>query len=163
VSTNGTINKRKTGKVFSINHSKHKGTSKTPVKTALLIKGRGLDKDAHAGDGIRQVSLLSIESIKKQKECDKVKKEPASLKAGDFAENITTEGIDLANLKIGDILKIGGEAVLEISKIGKECHKYCAIYYKIGDCIMPREGIFAKVSKGGQIAVGDDIEVIKVV
>ncbi len=161
MSTNGTINKRKTGKVFSINHSEHKGTSKTPVKAALLIKGYGLDKDAHAGDGIRQVSLLSIESIKKQKECDKVKKAETSLKAGDFAENITTEGIDLADLKIGDTLKIGGKAVLEISKIGKECHKYCAIYYKIGDCIMPREGIFAKVMKGGKINFGDDIEVMK--
>lgn len=159
MSTKETKNKRKTGKVFSINYSKHKGTSKTPVKTASLIEGHGLDKDAHAGDGIRQVSLLSIESIKKQKECDKVKKEGASLKAGDFAENITTEGINLADLKIGDTLKIGTEAVLEISKIGKECHKYCAIYYKIGDCIMPREGIFAKVLKGGEISVGDDIEV----
>ena len=159
MSTKETKNEIKRGRVFSINSSKHKGTSKTPVKTALLIKGHGLDKDAHAGDGIRQVSLLSIESIKKQKECDKVKKEGASLKAGDFAENITTGGIDLAVLKIGDKLKIGGEAVLEISKIGKECHKYCAIYYKIGDCIMPREGIFAKVLKSGEIRVGDDIEV----
>lgn len=161
MSTKETKNKRKTGKVFSINYSKHKGTSKIPVKTALLIEGHGLDKDAHAGDGIRQVSLLSIESIKKQKECDKVKKTGALLKAGDFAENITTEGIDLADLKIGDTLKIGTEAVLEISKIGKECHKYCAIYYKIGDCIMPREGIFAKVLKGGKISAGDGIEVIK--
>lgn len=163
MSTKETKNEIKTGRIFSINSSKHKGTPKIPVKTALLIEGHGLNKDAHAGDGIRQVSLLSIESIKKQKECDKVKKTGASLKAGDFAENITTEGIDLAGLKIGDTLKIGTEAVLEISKIGKECHKYCAIYYKIGDCIMPREGIFAKVSKGGQIAVGNDIEVIKVV
>lgn len=154
-------NKTKKGKILSINSSKYKGTSKQPVKTGLLIKGYGLDKDAHAGDPIKQVSLLSIESIKKQKECDKVKKQGAFLKAGDFAENITTEGINLADLKIGDTLKVGKEAVLEISKIGKECHKYCAIYYKIGDCIMPREGIFAKVIKGGRISVGDNIEVIE--
>lgn len=153
-----TKNEIKRGRIFSINSSKHKGTSKTPVKTALLIKGHGLDKDAHAGDAIRQVSLLSVESIRRQKECAKVKKDGVSLKAGDFAENITTQGINLADLKIGGTLKIGTEAVLEISKIGKECHKYCAIYYKIGDCIMPREGIFAKVLKGGKICAGDDIE-----
>ncbi|MFH0771999.1 MAG: MOSC domain-containing protein [Candidatus Omnitrophota bacterium] len=158
--TKETRNEIKRGRIFSINSSKHKGTSKIPVKTALLIKGHGLDKDAHAGDEIKQVSLLSIESIRRQKECAKVKK-GVLLKAGDFAENITTEGINLADLKIGDTLKVGKEAVLEISKIGKECHKYCAIYYKIGDCIMPREGIFAKVLKGGEIRIEDDIEVRK--
>lgn len=146
------------GKIFSINCSKIKGVSKTPVVSALLIEGHGLDKDAHAGGGIRQVSLLSIESIQKQKECAKIKKSAASLKAGDFAENITTEGIDLSALKIGNKLIIGGTIILEISKIGKECHRYCSIYYKIGDCIMPREGIFAQVLKGGEIKIGDDIE-----
>lgn len=148
----------KKGRVFSINCSRTKGMSKAPVDRALLIEGFGLEKDAHAGGGLRQVSLLSIESIRKQKECAKVKKTGLLLKAGDFAENITTEGIDLAGLKIGDKLKIGRQVILEISKIGKECHKYCSIYYKIGDCIMPREGIFAQVLKGGEIAVGDDME-----
>jgi len=150
--------KMNSGKVFSINISKTKGVSKIPIKSALLIKGHGFDKDAHAGAGIRQVSLLSIESIKRQKECAKVKNAAASLKAGDFAENITTEGIDLSALEIGDNLTIGGTIVLKISKIGKECHRYCSIYYKIGDCIMPREGIFAQVLKGGKIKVGDNIE-----
>jgi len=151
----------KKGKVFSINYSKTKGTSKIPIKSALLIEGYGLDKDAHAGSGLRQVSLLSIEGIQKQKECVKIKKPDASLEAGDFAENITTEGLDLSELEIGDKLKIGCNVILEISKIGKECHKYCSIYYKIGDCIMPREGIFAKVLKGGEIKVGSAIEVAK--
>lgn len=145
------------GKVFSINISKAKGVSKIPAKSALLIEGCGLDKDAHAGGGLRQVSLLSIESIKKQKVCAKIENSAASLKAGDFAENITTEGLDLSALKIGDRLKIGNNVVLKISKIGKECHRYCSIYYKIGDCIMPREGIFAQVLKGGDIRIGDNI------
>lgn len=148
------------GRVLSINFSKVKGTSKMPIDKAMLIEGFGLDKDAHAGSGLRQVSLLSIESIRKQKECAKIKKTKLALKAGDFAENITTEGINLADLKIGNKLKIGQEAILEISKIGKECHKYCSIYYKIGDCIMPREGIFAQVLKGGEITVGDDIDAV---
>lgn len=147
------------GKVFSINYSKVKGVSKTPLATAKLIEDYGLEQDAHAGAGIRQVSLLAIESIGKQKECTKVQKTGLSLNAGDFAENITTEGINLAVLKIGDQLKIGSDVIIEISKIGKECHRYCAIYYKIGDCIMPREGIFAKVLKGGEIKIGDAIEV----
>lgn len=149
------------GKVFSINVSKSKGISKTPIKSALLIEGHGLDKDAHAGSGLKQISLLSIESIKKQKECAKIKNSADSLKAGDFAENITTEGIDLSALKIEDNLIIGGTVILKISKIGKECHRYCSIYYKIGDCIMPREGIFAQVIKGGEIKIGDNIERIQ--
>ncbi len=149
------------GKIFSINYSKVKGVSKTSIKSALLVEGFGLDKDAHAGDGLRQVSLLTIESIRGQKECARVKKTGLLLKAGDFAENITTERINLSALKIGDKLRLGQDAVIEISKIGKDCHKYCAIYYKIGDCIMPREGIFAKVLKGGEIATGDDIEVME--
>jgi len=151
----------KKGKIFSINHSKIKGVSKIPIKSALLIEGHGLDKDAHAGGGLKQVSLLSIESIKKQKECAKVKKTGFLLAPGDFAENITTEGIELSALKIGDRLRLGQSAVIEISKIGKDCHKYCAIYYKIGDCIMPREGIFAKVLIGARIAIGDNIEVME--
>lgn len=151
----------KIGRIFSINYSEIKGVSKVPVKSASLIEGHGLDKDAHAAGGLRQISLLSIESIKKQKECAKIKKSAASLRAGDFAENITTEGIDLLTLKMGDMLKIGGAAVLKISKIGKECHRYCSVYYKIGDCIMPREGIFAQVLKGGEIRMGDNIEVVE--
>ncbi len=146
------------GKIYSINLSRTKGTTKVSVKEGKLIEDFGLEGDAHGGPGIRQVSFLAIESIKKQSECPKAKKKGVVLGPGDFAENITTQGMDLARLKIGDMLKIGREVILEISKIGKECHKYCAIYYKIGDCIMPHEGIFAKVLKRGRIAVGDRIE-----
>jgi len=148
------------GKVASINRSKIKGVAKIPVFEAVLIEGFGLEGDAHAGEAIKQVSLLAIESIKKQEACPKVKTGIA-LKPGDFAENITTEGINLVGLKVGDKLKVGKGVVLEISKIGKDCHKYCAIYYKLGDCIMPREGIFARVLKGAEIAIGDDIEVME--
>ena len=148
------------GKIFSINQSKKKGAVKTSIEKARLIEDFGLEGDVHGGPGIKQLSLLAIESIKKQSECPKARKKGVSLGPGDFAENITTEGLDLANLKIGNRLKIGTAIILEISKISKECHKYCAIYYKIGDCIMPREGIFAKVVKGGEIIAGDEIEVI---
>ncbi|MBU1523201.1 MAG: MOSC domain-containing protein [Candidatus Omnitrophica bacterium] len=149
------------GKVFSINISKTKGVAKIPVSEAFLIKDFGFQGDIHAAPGGRQVSLLALESIKCQNECPKVKKTGEALNPGDFAENITTEGLNLTQLEIGDKLNIGTQVILEISKIGKECHKYCAIYYKLGDCIMPREGIFARVLKGGEVTVGDDIGVIK--
>lgn len=149
-----------TGRIFSINISKNKGVAKGSIGSARLVEGHGMEGDVHAGAGIKQVSLLSIESIRKQKEC--AKKSPGiELKAGDFAENITTEGIDLIGLKVGDKLRVGEDIVLEISKIGKDCHGYCAIYYKLGDCIMPREGIFAMVIKGGIVNMGDSLEVIK--
>ncbi|MFC1807468.1 MOSC domain-containing protein [Candidatus Omnitrophota bacterium] len=149
------------GRIFSINCSAKKGITKTAIKESNLIEDFGLEEDAHGGPGIRQVSLLAVESIRKQLECPKVKDKNISLKPGDFAENITTEGVDLKGLKIKDKLRIETEIILEISKIGKECHRHCAIYQKIGDCIMPREGIFAKVIKGGKIYVGDNIEVVK--
>lgn len=145
------------GKVYSINVSKRKSVSKDNVDRAMLIVEHGIEGDAHAASGDRQVSLLAIESINKQLECPKAKKKNVSLSPGDFAENITTQGLEVARLKIGDKFKVGSEAILEISKIGKECHRYCSIYYKTGDCIMPREGIFARVLKGGAITVGDDI------
>lgn len=148
-----------TGKVFSINYSTKKGISKTPISEARLIDGLGLKGDAHSGEGIRQVSLLAIESIRRQKECPKVEGTGHLFEPGVFAENITTEGIDLTRVKPGDRLKIGQEVIIEISKIGKECHRYCSIYYKTGDCIMPKEGIFARVIKGGLIRTGERIEV----
>lgn len=151
----------KKGIIFSINYSKKKGVSKEAIKKARLIEDFGLEFDAHSGPGMRQVSLLAIESILKQADCPKAKKKGLCLGPGDFAENITTKGLDLARLKIGDKLKIGRDAIVEISKIGKECHKYCAIYHNLGDCIMPREGIFAKVLNGGEISVEDSIEVIE--
>jgi MOSC domain-containing protein YiiM len=153
-------NQDKKGRVFSINYSKTKGTGKTTLKEAKLIEGFGVEGDAHGGAGLRQVSLLAIESIRKQTRCPKAGKKKIALGPGDFAENITTESIEPANLKIGDILKVGKEAELQISKIGKECHRFCSIYYKIGDCIMPREGIFARVLKGGRIKAGESIQVI---
>ncbi len=147
------------GKIYSINISKRKGISKFPVSEAELIKGLGVKGDAHSSPGDRQVSLLSIESIRRQFACPKIKN-VVRLKPGDFAENITTEGIDLASLKIGDVLMAGKVVELQISKIGKECHKFCSIYHKAGDCIMPREGIFTRVLKGGKIKVRDKIHVI---
>ena len=147
------------GEVYSINISDKKGVAKKNVKKAVLIEGLGLKDDAHAAVGDRQVSLLAIESIRKQKECVKIKTSAVDLKPGDFAENITTQGINLVTLKIGAKLRIGNNIILKISKIGKECHRFCSIYYKTGDCIMPREGIFAEVVVGGEINCGDIIEV----
>jgi len=148
------------GRIFSINSSGTKGVPKEAVEKARLIEHFGLEQDAHSGPGLRQVSLLAIESIKKQAECPKTKKKNITLGPGDFAENITTEGLDLARLTIGTRIRVGKEALLEVSKIGKDCHKYCAVYQKVGDCIMPREGIFAGVVKGGEIAAGDEMEIV---
>ncbi|MFH1432345.1 MAG: MOSC domain-containing protein [archaeon] len=148
------------GKIHSINISATKGIPKTPVAAADAIAGWGLKDDSHAQPGIRQVSLLAMESIEKQKECAKIKKKDIDLKPGDFAENITTVGIDLKNLPIGTKIKAGDEVILEISKIGKECHIGCAIFQKLGSCIMPKEGIFAKIIKGGTIKKGDTLETI---
>ncbi len=147
-----------TGRVFSINISKTKGVAKSAVARVVLLAGHGLKDDAHAGPGIRQVSLLSIENIRSQSVRMESERSAGGIGPGDFAENITTEGIDLAGLKIGDTLKIGC-AVLQISKIGKECARPCAIYHRLGDCVMPREGIFAKVVSGGEISAGDRIRV----
>ena len=131
---------------------------KEAVKKAVLVKGQGLAGDAHAGTDIRQVSLLPIESVRGQIAAAKAKNAAVQIRPGIYAENITTEGISLAELKLGDKLRLGGTAVLRISKIGKECHQHCAIYHQVGDCIMPREGIFGEVLEGGEIAVGDPIE-----
>lgn len=149
------------GKVFSLNLSIKKGAPRETIEKSNLIENFGLADDVRAGPGARQVSLLAIESIRKQAECPKVKRENPFFGPGDFAENITTEGLNLRQLNIGDKLKIGTQIILEISKIGKECHKYCAIYQKDADCIIPREGIFAKVLRGGEVAIGGEIEVVK--
>jgi len=133
-------------KIISINISAKKGMQKRPVPKALLIKDFGLEGDAHAGSGNRQVSLLNIEDIK-----------AFNLNAGDFAENLTIEGIDLKNISVGKQIKIGNDIVLEISQIGKECHTHCAIYKKVDNCIMPKSGIFAKIIVGGIIHAGDKI------
>lgn len=134
--------------------SKEKGVKKQNVNIATLKENFGIVKDAHAGS-LRQVSLLAEESI------EKMKGKGLSINFGDFAENIVTSGIDLKNLDLATKIKIGENAILEIIQIGKVCVSRCAIYYKTGDCIMPKEGIFAKVLKGGIIKVGDRVEVIK--
>ncbi|MCX5784832.1 MAG: MOSC domain-containing protein [Elusimicrobia bacterium] len=146
------------GKIFSINYSKVKGVPKTQAQTAVLVKNRGIKDDAHAGTPVRQVSLLAMESIRGQIETAKAKNATVKIRPGIYAENITTEGVSLVALKLGDRLRVGKTAVLKISKIGKECHNHCAVYQQVGDCIMPREGIFAEVLEGGEIAVGDTIE-----
>jgi MOSC domain-containing protein YiiM len=149
------------GIVISVNLSKKKGISKKPVEKIFLKKDLGVAGDAHGGPGDRQVSLLALESIERQKNCPKVRKKAASLlQPGDFAENITTQGLKLSSLKIGTYLKIGPQVILQITKIGKECYRYCSIYYKLGDCIMPREGVFARVIEEGEVKKNDQIKII---
>ncbi len=141
------------GKVVSINISAKKGMRKKPIKEAEIITDHGIKDDAHASSTWhRQISLLALESIKKMQDLG------LKVNPGDFAENITTEGIDLIKLLVGTRMKIG-DVEAEVSQIGKECHTRCAIYYQAGDCVMPKEGIFVKVLKGGKIKVGDKIEV----
>lgn len=141
-------------KVLSINISDKKGVIKTPIKDGLFIEEHGLKNDAHAGKWHRQVSLLAQESIDKM-----IKMGVNDLDAGKFAENITTEGIALHELPVGTRLKIG-ETVQEVTQIGKECHKGCAIKNQVGMCIMPTEGIFTRVIKGGVVREGDSIEIL---
>ncbi len=133
--------------------SENKGERKKPVEAVELRENHGIVGDAHAGDWHRQVSLLASESI------DKMRALGLDVDSGDFAENITTNGIDLVSLAIGTRLQIG-EALLEVTQIGKECHNRCAIYYQAGDCVMPKEGIFARVITGGVIRPGDEVETV---
>lgn len=142
------------GKVLSINISDKKGVIKTPIKEGLFIENFGLENDAHGGDWHRQVSLLGIESFEKM-----TKQGIDGLVPGIFAENITTEGITLYELPVGTKLAIG-ETIQEVTQIGKECHTGCEIAQKVGKCVMPKEGIFTKIIKGGIIKEGDNIEVI---
>lgn len=142
-------------KVKAVCISEKKGEQKHPVEEALLKVDHGIVGDAHAGNWHRQVSLLAAESVEKvQKALD------FPLKSGDFAENILTEGIELFTLPIGTKLQIG-EALGEVTQIGKECHQGCAIRELAGDCVMPREGIFVKVLKEGTVKAGDEIKVIQ--
>jgi MOSC domain-containing protein YiiM len=140
-------------KVLAVCISENKGERKKPVESVELRENHGIVGDGHAGDWHRQVSLLAQESI------DKMRALGLDVNAGDFAENITTSGIDLVSLPIGSRLQIG-EALLEVTQIGKECHTRCAIYYQAGDCVMPKEGIFARVITGGVIKPGDDVRSI---
>lgn len=138
-------------KVIAINISKTTGVVKHPVEQAEFLIGKGIQDDAHCGlDDIKQVSLLADESVNKMREMG------LTLAAGAFAENITTEGIDLKNLPIGTRLQIGN-TIQEVSRIGKECHHGCAIKQQTGTCVMPTEGIFTKVIEGGTVKPGDEI------
>ena len=138
--------------VVAVCTSRKKGISKTPVPEGLFLEDHGLAGDAHAGClPRRQVSLLAQESI------DKMNLGGFDLKPGAFAENITTESIALAKLPLGTRLRVGGEVVLEMTQIGKECHTACAIRRMVGDCVMPREGVFARVLRGGRVRPGDAI------
>ncbi len=141
--------------VVSINISEKKGTPKTYIAQGNLIEDFGFEGDAHAGKWHRQVSLLARESIEKAKGI-----RTDGLCHGMFAENITTEGIVLHTLPVGQRLKIGSEAVIEISQIGKECHDGCAIRQLVGQCIMPKEGVFARVIRGGVVKAGDEILIL---
>lgn len=141
-------------KVLSINISKEKGTVKLPIERAVLSENHGIESDAHAGNWHRQVSLLANESIDEMRALGL-----SSLDYGIFAENITTQGIELHTLPIGTKLAIGS-AVLEVTQIGKECHHGCEIFKKVGKCVMPQRGIFTKVLIGGNIAIGDEIKIL---
>jgi len=137
--------------IVSIASSRKKGTPKVPVEEAYLVREHGIDGDAHAGNWHRQVSFLSAESIEKARD------RGLDVTFGNFAENIATRGIDWETIPVGALLNLGDSAQVEITQKGKECHNKCAIYYLAGDCIMPREGIFARVVEGGKIRCGDSI------
>jgi MOSC domain-containing protein YiiM len=141
------------GKIIAVCISAKKGQRKKNIDQGMLVVEHGLQDDAHAGPWHRQVSLLALESIKKM--------QAAGLKVGpgDFAENLTTEGIELPVLPLGTKLRIGEAALGEVTQIGKECHTRCAIFHQAGDCVMPREGIFIRVIAGGPVRVGDKVEV----
>lgn len=139
--------------VVAVNISKSKGERKTPVPSVHFKEDHGIVNDAHAGDWHRQISLLAKESI------DKMRKLGLDVDSGDFAENITTQGLDLVALPVGTHVEIG-KTLVEVTQIGKECHNRCAIYHQAGDCVMPKEGIFAKVLRGGVVLTGDDVRVL---
>jgi len=140
------------GTIVAVCSSKKKGTPKQDVGTGFLEVGFGLKGDAHGGDWHRQVSLLSLEQI------EYMGSKGLDVGPGSFAENLTTKDFDLASVKVGDRLKVGTSAIVEVTQIGKECHTRCAIYNKIGECIMPEQGVFAKVIQGGEVKTGDSID-----
>lgn len=139
--------------IVSVSLSEQKGVRKTPVPSVLLRREHGVEGDAHAGDWHRQVSLLAMESI------EKMQRMGLDVHPGDFAENITTQGIDLTVLPVGTRLMVG-DAEVEITQIGKTCHTRCAIYHQAGDCVMPKEGVFARVIREGMVKPGDGVILI---
>ncbi|MGC9356643.1 MAG: MOSC domain-containing protein [Anaerolineae bacterium] len=141
------------GKVVAVCVSEKKGTPKKDVGSGVLKVDWGLEGDAHAGKWHRQVSLLAWESI------EKMRARGLGVKAGSFAENITTRGLEIHTLPVGTRLKLGS-ALVEVTQIGKVCHDRCAIYHAAGDCVMPREGIFVKILERGEVKTGDTVEVV---
>ena len=139
-------------KIVSIAVSDKKGTRKHSVEKIELIEDYGISGDAHAGKWHRQVSFLASESI------ERARNRGLDVTFGDFAENIATSGIEWKTVPVGTKYRLGEKALVEITQIGKECHNKCAIYYKAGDCIMPKEGVFARVLQGGIVRCGDRIE-----
>lgn len=144
----------KTGKIIAVCVSEKKGTPKQDVGSGVLKVDWGLEGDAHAGKWHRQVSLLALESIARMQE------KGLNVKPGSFAENITTEGLELHTLPVGTRLRIGS-ALVEVTQIGKVCHDRCAIYHLAGDCVMPKEGIFVRVLEPGTVEAGDRVEVLE--
>ncbi len=143
------------GIVTAVSVSAKKGIKKSNLERGLLVENHGLEGDAHAGKWHRQVSLLAAESI------EQMQNKGLDVAAGDFAENITTRDIVLWQLPVGSRLQIGKQAILEITQIGKRCHQKCAIFQQVGDCVMPRQGIFARVLVGGEIKPGDRIVLLE--
>jgi len=144
------------GTVLSVNISEEKGTKKKNVGTCRLVKDWGIASDGHAGNWHRQLSLLSKKSI------EKIRAKGLPVDYGDFAENLSIEGIDLYLLPVGTTLAIGTDVIIRLTQIGKECHTRCNIFYQVGDCVMPREGVFAEVLQEGEVTVGDTIKVMDI-
>ncbi len=142
--------------VIAVCRSRKKGTRKEAIAEGVLQQDYGLVDDAHADSSThRQVSLLAVESIAKMQRLG------LNVGNGDFAENITSKGIDLVSLPVGSRLRVGDQAILEVTQIGKECHTRCAIYRQVGQCIMPEEGVFVRVIRGGLVKAGDAIKVLE--
>lgn len=141
-------------KIVSIAISKKKGTRKSRVESVDVVRDHGIRGDAHSGPWERQISFLAAEQIQE------ARRRGLQVDFGDFAENLATEGIDWKNLPLGTRVRLGQDVIVELTKIGKDCHKKCAIYYQAGDCIMPREGVFGRVLEGGTLRCGDTIEIL---
>jgi MOSC domain-containing protein YiiM len=142
------------GRILAVSISDKKGEKKHNIESAMLRKNHGMENDAHAGDWHRQVSLLAMESI------EKIRSKGIDVHPGEFAENLTTEGIRLWELPVGRHLRIGESILAEVTQIGKECHSHCAIFQQVGDCVMPREGIFVKILEGGEVKLGDMVTLV---
>jgi MOSC domain-containing protein YiiM len=151
---NGSQGSEMRGHIVAVSISEERGTRKQNVPVATLEPDLGIAGDAHAAPGIRQVSLLAIESIRKMQD------QGVEVGPGDFAENITTEGLELFSLPVGTRLRLGESILAEVTQIGKECHDRCAIFEQVGDCVMPREGIFIRILQGGSLRPGDEIQVL---